>query len=436
MLADRKRLSGPRGVATGALRCAAAVGMVSMLMPPLQSGAVTAPWSGGPSISAPTFTPSPRPSPPPVAPGPSRPSGPSYTPPAVYQPSPAELQQRRATAINEQGMTLFKRGDYAGAIRLFEQAFALSTNPNYALIIKHNIAASYSWLTRQAQERGDLDQALRFVELAISYWPDNLKDDWSGWASRLRERIRERQEEIQAAERARQGRAREVAADAERQRAEARAQIKSTMSAEAERRRAETAQKIAEAERQRAEAKQRIAEQLAKTPFAKVDRVAPIEVPVPHLDAKAWSPSFPSEKAPAAFQLSERGLEQMREAKQRSAEWIFDQLKETGKEKAIEIIIEHLPFSEAVNRESQRQHDLIGRYKELYEERAKSATEYVTGFFEVAHDWVACEGAGGSNCAATASANLETVSNKYANQEGERWQSWLREDIRSHGEIQ
>src|SRR5208282_5338532 len=71
---------------------------------------------------------------------------PVYTPP-VYtppQPSPAELQQQQANAINDQGREAQNRHDFAASIRLFEQALALSTNANSGLIIRHNIAASYS----------------------------------------------------------------------------------------------------------------------------------------------------------------------------------------------------------------------------------------------------------------------------------------------------
>jgi tetratricopeptide (TPR) repeat protein len=427
MRADRKRplaLPVPRKAATGALRFAAVAGVVSILMPPQQSMAVTMPVPGGPSISAPTFTPSPRPAPPPVAPGPG---GPSYTPPPVYQPSPAELQQQRATAINEQGMTLFKRGDYAGAVRLFEQAFALSTNPNYAQLIKRNIAASYSWLTREAQERGDFDQALRYIQLAQSYYAGDPDKDWPGWERFLRDKIREQQEAIATAERERQELARTVATNAEQERAEARAKIAAAIDAQ-------KAAIGAEAEKQRADAKKKIAEQLAASQFAKTDRVAPVDVPPPHLDAKAWSTTFPGEKTQAAFQLSQSSFDKLREAKLHAADWITDQLREKGKEKAIETVMEHLPFSHAINREIERQHDLIERYKELHDERSKSATEYVTGFFEVAHGWVACEAGGGAKCADTASTKLEMVSNKYADQEGKRWWSWWLEDIRSHGE--
>lgn len=180
MRADRKRplaLSVPQDAAARILRFAALAGVLSALVA-TQSKAATMPVPGGITINPPTFTPSPRPSPPPVAPGPG---GPSYTPPPVYQPSPAELQQQRATAINDQGAVLDRRGDHAGAIRLYEQALALSTNPAYAQIIKHNIAAAYSWLTREAQERGDFDQALRYIQLAQSYYPGEPDKDWPGW---------------------------------------------------------------------------------------------------------------------------------------------------------------------------------------------------------------------------------------------------------------
>jgi tetratricopeptide (TPR) repeat protein len=428
----RKRpflLSVDRQIGTS-LRPAAVATLLSVfLASPAAAFSVTMP--GGPTISVPNFhyTPPSRPSPPPY----QGPSGPSYTPPPVYQPSPAELQQQRATAINEQGIGLFRQGNYAAAIRLFQQALAMSTNSSAATIIQRNIGNSYSWLTSEAQERGDLEQALRYIQLARQYYPDESDHDWPGWEQYLRDKIQEQREAAAEAERERQEQMRTLAANAEQERTLAREHIKEQLAAEAERQRAEVKQKIAEAEKQRAEAKQKIAEQLAKSPFAKTDRVAPIDVPPPHLDAKAWSKTFASEKTEAAFQLSQSGFDKLREAKLRAADWISEQAKEKGKDKAIETIMEHLPFSEAINREIEKQHGLIERYKELYDERSKSATEYVTGFFDVVHDWVACEGGVGSNCAATASAKLETVSNKYKDQEGGRFESWLLQDLRERG---
>jgi hypothetical protein len=97
--------------------CAVAVLLVLM---PLECGATSVTMPGGPTISVPNFhyTPPPRPTPP-AGPGPS---GPTYAPP-VYQPSPAELQQQRSTAINNQGLVLAKGGNHAAGCPLIPASF-------------------------------------------------------------------------------------------------------------------------------------------------------------------------------------------------------------------------------------------------------------------------------------------------------------------------
>jgi hypothetical protein len=294
------------------------------------------------------------------------------------------------------------------------------------------MASSYSWLARAADDNDDFDQALRYVELAINYWPDEPNMDWRGWAQRLREKIQERQEELAAAERQRQELGRQIASEAERQRADARVQVGAALAAAADKQRAA----VADAESQRAEAARKITEQLKSAPFARVDRVAPVDVPVPQLSAGSWSGSFTNDKTAAALSLTQSGFDKLRETKLRAAEWLGEQAKEKSKEKAVETLFEHLPFSEAINHEIERQKNLVERYKVLFEEKKNSASEYVTGFFAVTHELVACEGAGGRGCEQAAAAKLETIGNKYANEEGERWKPWLREDIKAHGEIE
>ncbi|MGO9361418.1 MAG: hypothetical protein ACLP1D_27700 [Xanthobacteraceae bacterium] len=226
-----------------ALRFAAvAVLWVCLPLSPGSATTITAPF--GPSITITPFTPSPRPAPPPYVPGPS-PSAPVYTPPPVYQPSPAELQQQRATAINQQAIEVENRGNHAAALRLFEQALALCTNANAALIIRHNIGNTYSWLAREAQDQGNNSLALRYIELAMQYYPDQRQLDWPGWAERLREQIREQREAVEEENQRRVA----VVTQAESIRAAARAQIQSG--------------RLADVEAQRAEAKKRIAEQLS-----------------------------------------------------------------------------------------------------------------------------------------------------------------------------
>jgi tetratricopeptide (TPR) repeat protein len=189
--------------AASARRLAAAASAAAVASCLASSPGHAACMPGGPciSVSPPHISSPPTYSPPPTYSAPTY-SAPTYSPPPVYvppQPSPAELQQRQANLINDQGLAAAQRGDYAEAIRLYQQALALSTFANSALIIRHNIAASYSHLARQADDRGASAEALRMIELAMQYNPDERTLDWPGWARSLRERIRERQDAVQEA---------------------------------------------------------------------------------------------------------------------------------------------------------------------------------------------------------------------------------------------
>lgn len=85
------------------------------------------------------------------------------------QPSPAELQNRQAIAINEQAIATHRRGDEAQAVPLYQQALAFATNANTALLIRHNMAAAYSRLALAVEHRDDLTEAFQLLELDIRY---------------------------------------------------------------------------------------------------------------------------------------------------------------------------------------------------------------------------------------------------------------------------
>lgn len=156
-----------RRFASTALLLAATAG--AFLLQPPQSRAfdVTMPSSPPVPLSVPKFTPAPQ-SPPP-SPSYQPPAGP---PPPVYvqpQPSPAELQQRRATVINNEGVVADNKGDHARALALFEQALGLATNPTSIKIYRQNIARARGSI---AYEHKDYSGCVRFMKEALSLATD------------------------------------------------------------------------------------------------------------------------------------------------------------------------------------------------------------------------------------------------------------------------
>jgi tetratricopeptide (TPR) repeat protein len=90
------------------------------------------------------------------------PSAPSYSPPAVYQPSPAELQQQQAEQLrqqrlgeahtaNQQGIEVFNKRDWAKAVALFQTAAV--KNPDDPIIRKNLARAQEALAGEQAQLR-------------------------------------------------------------------------------------------------------------------------------------------------------------------------------------------------------------------------------------------------------------------------------------------
>ncbi len=131
-------------------------------------------------------------------------SPPAYTPPAVYQPSPAELQQRQAVALQQQGLTQFRAGKYAEALRLFELSLKLCVAADDIKNLRGNIANTHSQLGTLAYKRGDVEQALRQYELANQYNPaeavisDSLRNLRGELAVRQQAKIAEQQDKAAA----------------------------------------------------------------------------------------------------------------------------------------------------------------------------------------------------------------------------------------------
>ncbi len=98
-------------------------------------------------------------------------SAPSYEPPAVYQPSPADLQQQQAVALQQQGLAQSRVGNFTEALRLFELSLKMCVDADDIQNLKWNIADTHSHLGTLAYKGGDVDQALREFELANEYRP-------------------------------------------------------------------------------------------------------------------------------------------------------------------------------------------------------------------------------------------------------------------------
>ena len=101
----------------------------------------------------------------------------TYSPPAVYQPSAADLQQRQVVALQQQGTAQFRAGKYAEALRLYELSLKLCVAADDIQNLKGNIGATHTRLGGDAHKRGDLEEAKRQYELAKQYLPNNAVND-------------------------------------------------------------------------------------------------------------------------------------------------------------------------------------------------------------------------------------------------------------------
>ena len=97
----------------------------------------------------------------------------SSSPPAVHQPSPADLKQRQMVALQQQGLTHFHAGKYAEALRLFELSLKLCVAADDTKALRENIGNTHTRLGGVAYKRGDVEQANREFELAKQYLPNN-----------------------------------------------------------------------------------------------------------------------------------------------------------------------------------------------------------------------------------------------------------------------
>ena len=99
-------------------------------------------------------------------------SSPTYSPPAVYQPSPADLKQRQMVALQAQGKAQFRAGKLTEALRLFELSLKLCVAAGDIQALKGDVGETHANLGVLAYKRGDIEQALRHFELAKQYMPD------------------------------------------------------------------------------------------------------------------------------------------------------------------------------------------------------------------------------------------------------------------------
>ena len=126
----------------------------------------------------------------------------TYTPPA--QPSAADLQQRQMVALQQQGLTHFRAGKYAEALRLFELSLKLCVAADDTANLRENIGATHTRLGGIAYKRGDIEQANREFELAKQYLPNNAANNTNlatvrnDLAYREQARIAEQQDKVAA----------------------------------------------------------------------------------------------------------------------------------------------------------------------------------------------------------------------------------------------
>jgi hypothetical protein len=127
--------------------------------------------------------------------------------------------------------------------------------------------------------------------------------------------------------------------------------------------------------------------------------------------------------------LTQDGLKRLGDARVQAGGWILDQGKEKAADTAVERIIEKLPFSEAIQGGINDLSGQVKRFNALFEEKKKSAEEYVTRFFRVTSDSIKCTASARIDCEKENSENVEAVKNQYGDREGERWKPWIREDV-------
>ncbi len=341
---------------------------------------------------------------PPIYYGPPR----VYTPPPVYQPSPAELRHRQATALNQQGVSLFNRGknlankgDYRSAANLIKQAlnlFVLSLRTEHDATVERNVAFSYSGYGFAMYKQGQLNVALDYYKNAARYAPSDqkIRTDMANLENLIagqQEAIREKQAL-----------------------AEARSTINSILSEQPARQSAPSSPPTS------------LNFMSGSSPESTVQ-------PVPKLASLNWSASFPSQGGAAGISISQKKFDALLNSASRARNWLGDSLKTATKSQAksaaVERAIQSLPVADALKNEAQWQEGLIERYKQLYQDLGKDTKNYLLGFEHVTSGTASCLGSASMNCDQS-SLDVEKVANRYADQSENRWQSWVKTDIKSH----
>ena len=94
-------------------------------------------------------------------------AAPVYNAPAVEQPSREDLLARQATALNNQGVSLYDKHKFREAIRMFEASLGvLSTQKT-----RENLGSAYNQLAVEYYNQGNYKEAARYAELATQYKP-------------------------------------------------------------------------------------------------------------------------------------------------------------------------------------------------------------------------------------------------------------------------
>lgn len=127
--------------------------------------------------------------------------GGNYYSPPVSVPSWAEIARIQAVEINRQGVEAQERGDLREAIRLYELAFRRSPDAT----IKRNLGVAYNNLGAEYSHQGNWEEALRWYQEAQRYYSgpvliDNIAKVQAAIENQARQAEQQRAAEIAAQE--------------------------------------------------------------------------------------------------------------------------------------------------------------------------------------------------------------------------------------------
>jgi tetratricopeptide (TPR) repeat protein len=88
-----------------------------------------------------------------------------------FEPLLAESQQQRANYLNHQGIVAQNNRDFVVSINTFQEALLLSTKEATKVIIRQNLAVSYSLQGKEEYERGNYVTAAALFEQALEQPP-------------------------------------------------------------------------------------------------------------------------------------------------------------------------------------------------------------------------------------------------------------------------